>query len=232
MMTDVERSKVLEMIEDGSITAEEGLRLLQALEESASGVGADSEVEALPEWTEPLEIPEDGFASRDAVHEPVEVLSGEPVPPPPPPEEIKKWRRWWVIPFYVGVGITVLGAALMYWVYSASGVGFWFACMWFPFLIGVAVMALAWSSRNAPWLHVRIHQAPGETPQRIAISFPLPVRLSAWGLRTFGHHIPNLDATGLDEVIKALGDSAKEGTPFFVDVNEGEDGEHVQVFIG
>jgi hypothetical protein len=41
-----------------------------------------------------------------------------------------------------------------------------------------------------------------------------------------------MEGTNLDEMILALRDVAKDGTPFFVDVNEGEDGEHVQVFIG
>jgi hypothetical protein len=38
--------------------------------------------------------------------------------------------------------------------------------------------------------------------------------------------------TSLDEVILSLKDVAKEGTPLFVDVDEGENGERVQVFIG
>jgi hypothetical protein len=160
----------------------------------------------------------------------VEVMP--PDPAPPDADEINKWKRWWVIPFWIGAGITVIGGLLMYWAYSASGFGFWFACAWFPFLLGVAALALGWSSRTTPWLHVRVHQAPGETPQKIAISFPIPIRLTAWGLRTFGHRIPHMEGTSLDEVILALKDVAKDGTPLYVDVNEGENGEHVQVFIG
>jgi hypothetical protein len=38
--------------------------------------------------------------------------------------------------------------------------------------------------------------------------------------------------TSLDEVILALKDVSEDETPLFVDVNEGENGEHVQVFIG
>jgi hypothetical protein len=120
----------------------------------------------------------------------------------------------------------------MFWAFRTSGFGFWFACAWFPFLLGVAVLALAWSSRTSPWLHVRVHQAPGERPRKIAISLPIPVHLTVWGLRTFGHYIPQMGDTSLDEVILALKDVAKEGTPLFVDVDEGENGERVQVFIG
>jgi hypothetical protein len=160
----------------------------------------------------------------------VEVIP--PDPGPPRSEDIKKWKRWWIIPFWVGAGITVIGGSVMYWSLSANGYGFWFACAWFPFLLGVALLALAWSSRTTPWLHVRVHQAPGEKPQKIAISFPIPIRLTAWGLRTFGHYIPHMEDTNLDEVILALKDVSEDETPLFVDVNEGENGEHVQVFIG
>ena len=132
---------------------------------------------------------------------------------------------------WVGVGITTISALFMYWAFSASGYGFWFACMWFPFLFGVLVMALAWSSRTSRWLHVRVHQKPGQKPERIAISLPIPLRLTAWFLRIFGHKIPNMGNTSLDEVIMAL-DATSPDAPFYVEVNEGDDGERVEVYIG
>jgi hypothetical protein len=261
MASDSERSKILEMIEEGTITAEEGLTLLNALGESSAPETTVDDLEA-----EPVSLPEpEGFietvefedevpaslplqenvlnqrafdeAETEGAFEEVETFEGEaeilpPDPAPPSAEEIKKWKRWWVIPLWIGAGITVIGGLLMYWAFSASGFGFWFACAWFPFLLGVALLALAWGSRTAPWLHVRVHQAHGERPQKIAISFPIPVRLTAWGLRTFGHFIPHMEDTSLDEVILALKDVATDETPLFVDVDEGENGERVQVFIG
>ena len=71
-----------------------------------------------------------------------------------------------------------------------------------------------------------------EWPRNIALSFPLPIRLTAWFLRTFGPHIPQLKDTGVDELILALGDSASPGNPLLVNVNEGEGGEQVEVYIG
>jgi len=73
---------------------------------------------------------------------------------------------------------------------------------------------------------------PGEKPGRISISFPLPIRFFAWSLRTFGNLIPGLNATGVDEVILALGESAHAETPLFIDVNEGDEGEQVKIYIG
>jgi hypothetical protein len=211
MSNSAERLKILEMIDQGVISAEEGYSLLQALDDGEQYID-DA----------------DGIANL----EPIEIADDHERAQPPDPEDIKKWKQWWFIPVWIGAGITVISGGLMYWAFRASGYGFWFACTWFPFLLGVMVLALGWSSQKTPWLHVRVHQKPGESPQKIAISFPIPIRLTAWFLRTFGHFIPNMDATGLDEIILALGDTSEEDIPFFVDVDEGEDGEKVQVFIG
>jgi hypothetical protein len=107
------------------------------------------------------------------------------------------------------------------------------ACAWLPFLLGVAVMALAWSSRTSRWLHLRIHQKqkPGEWPQKITLSFPLPLRLTTWALRTFGRYFPQLKNSGVDELILALGKNTSPDNPFYLEVDEGEAGERVQIYI-
>lgn len=259
MVSENERKKILEMIENGTISAEEGLTLLNVLNESQSieptqvtaavNFEVDDIAEAVVEEQYEISAYEDQVAAArpseqellsdnvfmaseaaESLDADVEILSAEPVPPSP--DEINRWKRWWVVPLWIGAGITVIGGLLMFWAFRTSGFGFWFACAWFPFLLGVAILVLAWSSRTSPWLHVRVHQAPGERPQKIAISLPIPVHLTVWGLRTFGHYIPQMGDTSLDEVILALKDVAKEGTPLFVDVDEGENGERVQVFIG
>ena len=248
MPTETERTKILEMIAEGTISAEDGVKLLDALD-GASEIDTISELEtsvdtAAPQKSDFEEIPDDfalespvdraGDAPEDEpeeVLEPDGIFDPDPGPTPPSSEEIQKWKRWWIIPMWIGVGVTVIGGVLMYAAFSANGIGFWFACTWFPFMLGVLLMALAWGSRTTPWLHVRVHQRPGQTPQKIAISFPLPIRLAGWGLRTFGHYIPNMEGVDLDSVMNAINESAKDGTPFFVDVDD-EDGERVQVFIG
>lgn len=148
------------------------------------------------------------------------------------PPDIEKWRRWWMLPLWAGVGFTVLGGWLMYLDLQNSNIGFWFLCAWVPLLLGVAVMTLAWQSRTARWLHLRVYQKPGEWPQKIAISFPLPIRLTAWVLRTFRDKIPGLPDTSIDELILALGESATPENPLYVEVDQGEDGERVQIYIG
>ena len=220
-MSEDERRQILAMIENGTITAEQGLELMKA-------IGDEAEAPALPE---PGPQASSGAASEAA----------EPHRYAPEPEEsphiahaaasAKKWRGWWWIPMGVGVAITVLASVMMYLSIQSSGYGFWFACSWFPFLLGVGVMALAWAARSARWLHVRIQQKPGEKPQRIAFSLPIPLRLTAWFLRTFRGRIQGLENTNLDEVVLGL-ETLSPDQPLHVEVDEGPDGERVEVYIG
>jgi hypothetical protein len=145
---------------------------------------------------------------------------------------LERWRRWWIVPMWVGTGIVLLSALLMFAAYQGSGFGFWFGCATLPFLAGVLLMALAGFSQSAKWIHIRVKTGKDEWPRNIAISFPLPIRLTAWALRTFGPRIPQLKRTGVDELVLALAEHTSAETPFYVDVDEGSGGEKVQVYIG
>jgi len=254
MSTDEERMQILSMIDSGQITAEEGLRLIRALE----GAAAEDNEQKLAEGqysqdvSNVIEVPSptSGQVQETVVGSQAQAVgtssdSGEGAEPstgasdvkeevePPKPsvdQKFKGWRHWWQIPLWAGVFITVLGGVSMYLAYRSGGFGFWFACAWFPLLLGVLVMALAWASRNVRWLHVRVQQKEGQHPRNIAISIPLPLRLTAWFVRTFGSRIPSLDkVNNLDQMILAL-ENISPDAPFSVDVDD--DGEKVQVFIG
>jgi len=212
MSNEAERMHILQMIEDGKITAAEGLRLLNALS-GAKGEGGGAE-------------PSGEAPATSALPPPAEA---EPSPPMP---EMGKWRQWWLIPLWIGLGITIFGGLLMYWAYSAGGYTFWFFCATLPFTLGVIVAALASASRTARWIHIRVNTGQEEWPRKISLSFPLPIRLTAWFLRVFGQFIPDLKKTGVDELIVALEDTTSPENPLFVDVHEGEGGERVQVYIG
>lgn len=227
MTNESERLQILEMIEKGIISAAEGVRLLNSLQgepdESANPL-ISSTVSAIPE---PPQAP----AAPEIIEEEYKPEDKKSSPPVEFETEIKKWRRWWWIPLAVGIGIVVTSGLLMFLAYQKSGFGFWFACLWFPLLLGVIILSLAAASRTTRWLHVRIHQEPGDWPQTIAISMPLPVRFVAWILRIFKPHIPNMDKTSLDEIILAL-DKTSPDQPLYVKVDEGTSGEKVEVFIG
>ncbi len=216
MMSKSERLKILDMIENGTITTEEGMRLLAAVEHDNMDEFFDDE---------PSLIGDQAFVDD-------EMPDSDPMANSIEPEDIQRWKRWWSVPLWIGLGIVVLSSIWMQNAWNANELGFWFFCSWVPMLLGILLMALAWNSRTSPWLHVRVRQPVGEKPERIAISIPLPLRMTAWGLRHFGHYIPNFDASGIDEAIMALHDTKIDHAPLIVDVQDDEDGDHVQVFIG
>jgi hypothetical protein len=210
-MSDDEREQVLKMVAEGKITAEEALKLMQALDEQST----EEQVEVL--------LP------------PPPPPTGQPEPKPQPDPEftnkVNRFRRLWLIPLTIGLILTVLGA---WWMYSAmlnSGFGFWFLCAWFPFLLGVAVVTIGAISKTSRWIYVNVEQKPGERPHRIVIAFPIPSPLLRWGMRNFGHNIPPEHRAEADLAMKAIFEEDAFNEPLFVDVHD-EDGEHVQVYIG
>jgi len=198
MPSETERMHILQMIEDGRISAAEGLRLLDAL-------SASDEAAPLPVVTEPA-----------------------------PEADLEHWRRWWMVPMLVGVVVLLVGALLMVAAFQSSGLGFWFACASLPVALGVLIMVLAAGSRSARWLHVRVRTNPAanDWPHNIALSFPLPIRLTAWLLRLVGPFVPQLKDHGFDELILALAETTSAEAPLYMDVDEGDGGERVQVYIG
>lgn len=209
-----ERLEILEMIQQGKISPQEGLKLIEALQES-------------------VQVEEEEYlqAKEEMLYSPPGQASASRAEPEITQEEMDRWRGWWVIPFWIGVGITVLGGALMYWAYAARGFGLGFFASWIPFLIGLGTMALGWNSRSGPWIHLRIHQAPGESPERISLSLPLPVRFFAWTIRTFSQWIPDMPK-GTDEVLLALGRYSPGDPPLSINVDDQEDNQQVIIYIG
>ena len=244
MANESERMRILEMIESGHISAEEGLQLLESL---VSGENTETTDEGLIAEGEPaletaVALPESMNAESGEVHR-VEADNQAPAEEQGEqvfieqsasrlPPEAEKWRSYWIFPLWIGVGVIVLGSGLMYRAMQASGLGFWFVCASLLFILGVLILTLASMARTSPWLHLRVQQKPGERPQRIAFSFPIPVRPTAWFLRTFGQRIPGLKRTSLDEVILSVGKSTSPDNPLYIQVDEGEDGEKVEIYIG
>lgn len=199
-MTDSERQQVLKMVEDGKISADEGLKLLQALADDGPVEGVDA-IE-----TEPGE----GEARSD----------------PDFDQKIGRFRRLWMIPFGVGILLTVLSAI---WMFSALHSVFWFAVAFLPFLLGVALIVIGLESRASRWIYVKVRQNAGQEPGLIAFSFPLSV--VGWLVNLFGSHIPAVQKGVVDDVLQAVFCSTKSSEPLFVDVHD-EGGQHVQVYIG
>jgi uncharacterized membrane protein HdeD (DUF308 family) len=139
------------------------------------------------------------------------------------------WARFWIYLLMAGGLVLMLGVLLMSLVYATDAARGWLVCGWLPMILGFAVILLALWSRRAPWLHVRISEGGR---RKMALSFPLPLTLAAWGVRIAQPFVPQLRETGVDDLIIALRDSSNRGEPLFVDVEDDENGERVQVYFG
>ena len=150
---------------------------------------------------------------------------------PAPPVELPRFGSLWLIPMYAGLALFVCGALAIFPLYTASGSWLLAVCGWPLFVIGLLAMIAAYASRRSRWVHVRVTNADG-SKRNVKLSFPLPLRLSAWALRVGSRFAPKLKDTSLDEMIVALAEGLKGDQPLYVDVQQGDDGERVQVYIG
>jgi hypothetical protein len=235
------RLEILERIEHGELSPEEGARLLK---EFAQMEADPSSRKSRKTAMEVLESVERGELSAQEASEQLKGAGGAKSShtiniigpedrnkiPAISKFESEQWRRWWQIPLWVGFGILLLGGFWMNAAYQSSGANLWFYCAWAPLLLGLLLMVIGAQSCSSRWLHIRVKHDEAGRKQNVAFSLPLPLGLSAWALRNFGYLIPNLDATGVDEIIEALDKQTGE-TPFYVEVEDDTDGEHVEIFV-
>ena len=114
-----------------------------------------------------------------------------------------------------------------------AGLNFWFFCMSMPFVLGVLLIAMGAGSRSARWLYVNVDRSrQNEWPRNITIALPLPLGWVSWFLKNFGSHIEGLKRTTVDEVVMAISMAKSITEPLIVNVDDSDDGERVQVFIG
>lgn len=211
--------EILEKVQRGELSAEEGAALLN---QAQAGTFA-------PEPPPPPapEMPPPGAKQDEKVR-----IDDKPDFDPELDGRLQTWKRWWLFPLWIGMGIFIIGAALIA-LGSTAPSTFWFVCGFFPLLFGVFFMLLAWWSQRARWVHVRVRESHGDgSINRVAISMPVPISLGGWFFRTFGGVIPGLREQG--KVVEMLPELFHElehnREPIAVEVNEG-DGTEVRVYI-
>ncbi len=187
-----ERLRILELIESGEISVEEGARRLEATAE-------------------------------------VDETSKSTVAPTAPIAHPALVRWLWQGVSWAGVGLATGGGLLLTAVYAGEIAARWATWGWMLFVLGMLGLALGWWLRRANWLSVRVRQPDGPN---VFIALPLPLGLVALGLRIARPFVPQLEGTGVDELLLALRDEMKDGQPILVEVNEGEGREQIQVYFG
>jgi hypothetical protein len=213
-MSSDEQKQILKMVEDGKISADEAMKLIKAIEAASE----EDEVEVI----EPETAPGGGF----------EAVGGSAGSAAPEFEEVKaRARRFAMVPLGIGVVLTILASYWLFVLVQASNYGFWFVCAWVPLLLGVLMVALSAGGMGARWLYVNVDQEPGQRPQHITLGFPIPLGLLGWLLRNFGPFVRGMDRQRVDDILILL-ETADTHGPLIVNVDEGDRGERVQVYIG
>lgn len=172
------------------------------------------EAARLLEAVEPQEIEEQGQASAPAA---------TPVAPG------SNWAHFWIYPLMAGGIVLILGAMIVSLVYTIDAARGWLVCGWLPMILGTIVILLAGWSRQARWIHLRITE---QGKRKMALSFPLPLSLTAWVLRIAQPFVPRLKETGVDDLIIAVRDHVTQDVPLFMEVQDDPDGERVELYIG
>ena len=205
------RLEILRKIQSGELSVEEGFKLIDQLdtpEESAT----------------PLPSPTTVIAEEVGPSSSYSAVKTGPTDP-----GMGKWRVFGWVGFGLFVLITALSA---YWMVASYqnkpfGFGFWFS--WIPFLIGILGMVFTF---NARWIHIRIRQKPGEKPQNINISLPIPFGLVNTVINLFPNAVPaNLRAKDMGGMLKEMSHNLSAKEPLHIVVDD-EDGEHVEIYIG
>jgi hypothetical protein len=209
-MTSEEKKKILKMVEDGKINAEEAMKLIKALDESSSEI----------------EIIEAGPGSSNAAEE------GPKIEAPELDEMMRRAHRLWRIPLWIGVLITVGASFWLYTLVRAANFGFWFFCAWVPLLFGILLLVLFAGGSTSKWLYVKVEQSQTSWPRNIVFGLPLPLGLASWFLRNFGHHFADLEHSNVDQVIDLLSNGISPNAPLILKVDQGDGGERLKVYLG
>jgi len=213
-MSSEERKKILQMVEEGKISAEDASSLMRALDDDA-----DADHEAAEAEVEVIESRPDPGYERAAA---------------PEFDQIKaRARRFSLIPLWVGVFITVFSAWIIYSIQQNAGVNFWFYCMTLPLMLGVLLIALGAGGHSSRWIYVDVDWRdvkPGDGPNHITLGFPIPFGFVAWIFETFGHNINGMNKSKVDGIVQMMRATKESGEPFMVNVDD--DDAHVQVYIG
>ena len=211
-MSSEERKKILQMVEEGKISAEDAAKLMRALDEDTESETDEAEIEVIE-------------SRADSSYERAEA---------PEFDAIKaRARRFSLIPLWIGVFVTVFSAWIIYSIQQNAGVNFWFYCMTLPLMLGVLLIALGAGGRSSRWIYVDVDRRdakPGDGPRHITLGFPIPFGFVMWFFETFGHNINGMSKGKVEGIIQMMHATRESGEPLMINVDD--DDAHVQIYIG
>jgi hypothetical protein len=124
-----ERRKILEMVQGGTVTPEQGAALLGLISDSAPPGGDQAT--------------------------PVDPASGGR--PGGRPDWVARTRHYWIYGLAAGMLVMLAGGAVVSAAYQQERITLWtWLFGWIPFSLGLATITIAVWARTAPWVHLRI----------------------------------------------------------------------------
>ena len=205
-MSSEERKKMLQMVADGKISADEAATLMRALDESAE---------------EEVQVFEAGSG-----------MGGERSDASEFDQVRRRANRFSGAFLWIGIIFTVLSAWAMFGIQQNAGTNFWFYCMSMPLFLGILFTVMGAGSRTSRWMYVNVDRSHQEEwPRNITVALPLPLGLAGWFLKNFGSRIEGLKQTNVAEIVQAIAMAKNITEPLIVHVDD-DDGDKVQVFIG
>lgn len=200
-----EQLKILKMVEEGIITADEAQVLLAAME------------------------PEPHDSNEAVVVERVSAAA-EPTAALMKPADFERFRSLWTIPFTISIGVLVVSTILFLVMILGGGWISLAALLCMGPLTSLALIATLLSiwSKYATWVHVRVQEQSGRL---VAISVPAPLRIVRWGIGLAAERTSKEKREQLLAAQELLYELNSNTQPLVVDVND-EDGDHVQIYIG
>lgn len=198
--------RILEMLAEGTITAEEAEELLAAL------------------TTDDQEEP-----GSSGITEGVEIQDAKPHTPPP---DLSRFRRWWRIPLFIAAASAIISGAGLVLMYQASDqiAVLGFMCIWSIFIIALFTTVILLITRRSTWFYINVDEMDGS---HFTFGMPMPLGWVNWIIKGARPFVPNKQAAHLETAgafVTAMKDDP-EAMPIVIDVDE-EDGDKVQIFIG
>jgi len=216
-MTNDERKMILSMINEGKITAEEGLELISSLAEDEE----IEEVVTIDAETNPSAAPE-------------AALNGEVIVPPAASKleganrgRMERSKRWWDLAAGFGILLIVGSAMGMYQIQQAYGLNFWFFLVILPLLLGAFILIIAFPTSDSKWLFIEVESSqPGKS---VLVSLPLS---SLEGVFRLAEKFTPPGQPGFFQPFwDAMSNHSAEDSPILINVDGGS-GNRVKIFVG
>jgi H+/Cl- antiporter ClcA len=136
-------------------------------------------------------------------------------------------RIAWQIVFGVGIAVLAGGGLLLARAYSREGApGVTWG--WVAFVLGLLVLLLGWWLQRARWFYLSVREHDGGA---FTIALPLPLGLVVGLLRVAEPFVPQLRGVEADQLILAMRDELENDRSFVISVDEGEEGDQVEMYF-